>query len=247
MSIYHRPASIEKALQIMSLEPCVPLAGGTDFYPARVGKPIKEKVLDLTGIHSLRGIEKKEKGIWMGALTTWTDVMHANLPLAFQGLQQASRTIGGVQTQNAGTLCGNLCNASPAADSSPNLMALEALVELKSMRGTRRLNLHEFTLGNRKTAKAPDELVTGIFVPHQSKKAIGAFEKLGARKYLVISIVMTAVVVEWNKNQRIEKIHEVTGKFSFSSAKMTASFLGTFHFAHSNQVHPRIQTPSCAE
>ena len=179
MSSYHRPTTTEEALEILSQESCIPLAGGTDFYPARVGKPIQENVMDLTGIRSLRGIEKKAEGIWMGALTTWTDVMHADLPKAFRGLQQASKTIGGVQTQNAGTLCGNLCNASPAADSAPNLMALEALVELQSMRGIRRLNLHEFILGNRKTAKAPDELVTGIFVPHPSIKAVGAFEKLG--------------------------------------------------------------------
>ncbi len=220
MSSYHRPTTTEEALEILSQESCIPLAGGTDFYPARVGKPIQENVMDLTGIRSLRGIEKKAEGIWMGALTTWTDVMHADLPKAFRGLQQASKTIGGVQTQNAGTLCGNLCNASPAADSAPNLMALEALVELQSMRGIRRLNLHEFILGNRKTAKAPDELVTGIFVPHPSIKAVGAFEKLGARKYLVISIVMTAVVVEWNENQRIEKIRIAVGACSDKALRL---------------------------
>ena len=141
MFSYHRPASTEEALSILSREACVPLAGGTDFYPARVGKPIQENVMDLTGIRSLRCIEERPEGIWIGALTTWTDVMHADLPEAFQGLQQASRTIGGVQTQNAGTLCGNLCNASPAADSVPNLMALEAQVELESVRGSRRLDL----------------------------------------------------------------------------------------------------------
>ena len=211
MFSYHRPASTEEALSILSREACVPLAGGTDFYPARVGKPIQENVMDLTRIQSLRGIEERAEGIWMGALTTWTDVMHADLPEAFQGLQQASRTIGGVQTQNAGTLCGNLCNASPAADSVPNLMALEAQVELESVRGSRKLDLQEFILGNRKTAKADDELVTGLLIPKPSANAFGAFEKLGARKYLVISIVMTGVVAEWNEDQRIGKIRIAVG------------------------------------
>ena len=82
MFSYHRPASTEEALSILSREACVPLAGGTDFYPARVGKPIQENVMDLTGIRSLRGIEERAEGIWMGALTTWTDVMHADLPEA---------------------------------------------------------------------------------------------------------------------------------------------------------------------
>ena len=80
MFSYHRPASTEEALSILSREACVPLAGGTDFYPARVGKPIQENVMDLTGIRSLRGIEERAEGIWMGALTTWTDVIHADLP-----------------------------------------------------------------------------------------------------------------------------------------------------------------------
>ena len=71
MFSYHRPASTEEALSILSREACVPLAGGTDFYPARVGKPIQENVMDLTGIRSLRGIEERAEGIWMGALTTW--------------------------------------------------------------------------------------------------------------------------------------------------------------------------------
>ena len=220
MFSYHRPASTEEALSILSREACVPLAGGTDFYPARVGKPIQENVIDLTGIRSLRGIEERAEGIWMGALTTWTDVMHADLPEAFQGLQQASRTIGGVQTQNAGTLCGNLCNASPAADSVPNLMALEAQVELESVRGSRRLDLQEFILGNRKTAKADDELVTGLLIPKPSANAFGAFEKLGARRYLVISIVMTGVVAEWNEDQRIGKIRIAVGSCSDKSIRL---------------------------
>ena len=91
------------------------------------------------------------------------------------------------------------------ADSVPNLMALEAQVELESVRGSRRLDLQEFILGNRKTAKADDELVTGLLIPKPSANAFGAFEKLGARKYLVISIVMTGVVAEWNEDQRIGK------------------------------------------
>ncbi|GIR31352.1 MAG: hypothetical protein CM15mP45_06480 [Deltaproteobacteria bacterium] len=106
MFSYHRPASTEEALSILSREACVPLAGGTDFYPARVGKPIQENVMDLTGIRSSGVLKREQRESGWVALTTWTDVMHADLPEAFQGLQQASRTIGGVQTQNAGTLCG---------------------------------------------------------------------------------------------------------------------------------------------
>ena len=195
---YFRPDNLEDALAALDEHPRIMLAGGTDFFPARVGKSIMDNVLDLTGIPQLRAIQQTVEGFQLGALTTWTDIVEAKLPPAFDGLKQAAKTIGGVQTQNAGTLCGNICNASPAADSVPNLLALEAEVQLQSVRETRVLPLEEFILGNRKTAKKEDELISGIFIPHPAEKALGNFEKLGTRAYLVISIVMVGVVAELN-------------------------------------------------
>ncbi len=125
---YYRPDNLNDGLVALSEYPWTLLAGGTDFYPARVGKHLNEKVMDLTGIRELRSIRETGVEIHLGALTTWTDVVKAKLPRAFDGLKKAVKTIGGVQTQNAGTICGNICNASPAADSVPNLMALDAKV-----------------------------------------------------------------------------------------------------------------------
>ena len=122
---YYRPDNLNDGLAALSENSWTLLAGGTDFYPARVGKHLNEKVMDLTGIRELRSIRETEDQIYIGALTTWTDIVNAKLPAAFEGLRKASKTIGGVQTQNAGTICGNICNASPAADSVPNLMALD--------------------------------------------------------------------------------------------------------------------------
>ena len=114
---YYRPDNLNDGLVALSENSWTLLAGGTDFYPARVGKYLNEKVMDLTGIRELRSIRETEDQIYIGALTTWTDIVKANLPVAFEGLRKASKTIGGVQTQNAGTICGNICNASPAAAS----------------------------------------------------------------------------------------------------------------------------------
>ncbi len=211
---YFRPDKLEDALVALSEYPLTLLAGGTDFYPARVGKPITEKVLDLTGIQGLRSIQQTDEGFSLGALTTWTDIIQAELPSAFDGLKKAAKTIGGIQTQNAGTLCGNICNASPAADSVPNLIALDAKVELKSMQGIRTLSLEEFILGNRKTAKKQDELVSNIFVPHPGENAFGNFEKLGTRAYLVISIVMVGVVAELNEQDEILNLKVAVGACS---------------------------------
>lgn len=196
MAGYQRPAHLSEALAALAQAPRVIVAGGTDFYPSRVGRPLDDDVLDITGLSELRAVRDEGAQWRIPALATWTDVIEAALPPCFHGLQLAAREVGGVQIQNAGTVCGNLCNASPAADGVPNLLALDAEIDLASVAGTRRLPLASFITGNRKTARRPDELVTGILVPKPAREARSTFLKLGARKYLVISIVMVGAVVE---------------------------------------------------
>ncbi|MCM0021488.1 MAG: FAD binding domain-containing protein [Tagaea sp.] len=194
MASWTRPSTLSGALAALAEKPRVLLAGGTDFYPARVGKPLDDDVLDVTAIEGLDAISRGRDGWRISARVTWSDLIAADLPPEFDALKAAAREIGGVQIQNAGTLAGNICNASPAADGVPPLLALDASVELASLRGTRVLKLAEFVLGNRKTARHADELVTAILVP--DRPARSAFLKLGSRKYLVISIVMVAANVE---------------------------------------------------
>ncbi|MFM8799857.1 MAG: FAD binding domain-containing protein [Tagaea sp.] len=194
MGGWTRPSTLSQALAALAERPLVPLAGGTDFYPARVGKPIDDDVLDVTGIAELARISRDGEGWRIPARVTWSDLIAADLPPAFDALKAAAREVGGVQIQNAGTLVGNLCNASPAADGVPPLLALDASVELASLRGTRFLPVSAFVLGNRRTARAPDELVVGVRVPDRPSRS--AFLKLGARKYLVISIAMVAANIE---------------------------------------------------
>ena len=193
---YLQPSALDDALAALATRRWTVLAGGTDFYAARVGRPVREAILDISRLVPLRGIAR-DAGVWrIGALTTWTDVLRQPLPALFGALQQAAREVGGVQTQNAGTVAGNLCNASPAADGVPALMALSAEVELASTRGLRRLPLTQFITGNRTTQRQPDELVTAILVPARSDRARSIFLKLGARRYLVISIAMAAVTLD---------------------------------------------------
>src|SRR5262245_29272355 len=115
MADYLRPTHLDEALQALA-RPHTVLAGGTDFYSARVGRAIDEDVLDITAIGALRGISAGVNGWRMGATTTWRELLDTSLPSLFDGLKQAAREVGGGQIQNAGTLAGNLCNASPAAD-----------------------------------------------------------------------------------------------------------------------------------
>ncbi len=101
-----------------------------------------------------------------------------------------------MQIQNSGTLAGNLCNASPAADGVPALLALDAKVEIASAKARRALPLEQFILGPRRTALRSNELMSALVIPKPRHEARSDFLKLGARKYLVISIAMVASVLE---------------------------------------------------
>ena len=196
MGVYLRPQELEQALDALRTGGLSIVAGGTDFYPARVGQPLDDDILDISAIGGLRAIEDRGDHWRLGALTTWTDVATADLPPCFDGLKLAAREVGGVQIQNAGTLCGNICNASPAADGAPNLMVLDAVVVLASTKDERIVPLSEFITGNRATVRRSDEMLVALIVPKPAPDARSAFLKLGARRYQVISIVMVALFIE---------------------------------------------------
>lgn len=199
MERYAQPTSVEEATELLAADAWVMLAGGTDFYPGLGEGPVAGPVLDISRIDALRGISRDEDnaGWRIGALATWTQLVRADfLPAAFDCLKQAALEVGSVQIQNRATIVGNICNASPAADGVPALLVLEAQVELTSIHATRRLGLSEFLQGNRQTARRRDEIVTGVFIPDNAAQGSSVFFKLGARRYLVISIAMVAARIE---------------------------------------------------
>ncbi len=221
------PSRLEEALAWVAQAACLPLAGGTDIYPARVGRVIERPLLDLSRLEALRGVAEwvdAEGGRWLriGALETWSALRRAALPVGCEALAQAAAEVGGVQIQNQGTIGGNLCNASPAADGVPVLLALDAQVELCSLRGTRRLPLEQFVLGNRKTALAADELLTAIHLPLGSARARSQFLKLGHRRYLVISIAMVAVRLDFDAQDRVSSCAIAIGACSAVAQRQPA-------------------------
>lgn len=197
------------------------LAGGTDFYPALGERLPAGNVIDISSVREMRGISFEPDWIRIGALTTWTDVVRTPLPCCFDGLKAAAREIGSVQIQNRGTVAGNLCNASPAADGVPPLLALDAEVELSSANETRRMPLDRFITGNRKTAKRLGEILTSILVPRSVDDAASSFLKLGARRYLVISISMVAVVLQADQARRIAQARVAIGSCSAVARRLT--------------------------
>jgi CO/xanthine dehydrogenase FAD-binding subunit len=205
------------------------LAGGTDFYPALGGSEPAEDVLDINGLDELRGIFETGSHIVIGARTTWSEVIRHDLPPAFDALKAAAREVGSVQIQNMASVAGNLCNASPAADGVPALMILDAQIELRSAGGARLLGLEEFIRGNRRTALRRDELLTAIRIPKEAVGGASAFEKLGARRYLVISIAMAAARMSLGADGLVDGAAVAVGACSAAAlrlASLESSLLG---------------------
>jgi CO/xanthine dehydrogenase FAD-binding subunit len=200
---YFQPQHLHEALAIAHEQPCLILSGGTDVFPAHATKPVTAPVLDLSRVSGLRHITETETEWVIGAGTTWTDIISAKLPPAFDALKLASREVGSIQIQNRGTVIGNLCNASPAADGAPPLMILNAEITLANHFGQRRIPLDQFILGNRRTAREADEIAVSLHIPKSSANGRSTFLKLGARKYLVISIAMVAARITTNAQNTI--------------------------------------------
>ena len=228
--MYHAPDDLNDALRTLSEAGGKVIAGGTDVYPSSQQGQTPPSFLDVTRISGLRDISQSDKGVRIGAAVTWTDVIRADLPPAFVALKQAAREVGSVQIQNAGTIAGNLCNASTAADGVPPLLALDASVELESKdRGPRRLPLSDFITGVRETELANDELLTAILIPSPPVEMKSAFEKLGSRRYLVISITMTAALVSCDNTGNVTEARIAVGACSPVAQRLPeleASLLG---------------------
>ena len=222
---YHRPRTLADALAALSTN--APhdfriLAGGTDIYPAHAGRPLPRHIIDVSAIAEMQAIVASDKTVRIGGGVSWTQIARAKLPPAFQALQQAARQIGSVQVQNRGTIAGNLCNASPAADGIPPLLILDAEVELASATGVRRMPLADFVTGYRSTALQKGEILSSVIVSAPPATDRSAFVKLGARKYLVISIVMAAAMIRKDAAGTIQLARVAVGSASATALRLPA-------------------------
>lgn len=228
MGAYHRPNDLDTALRLRAATGARPLAGGTDLFPADAADTAwggagldGADLLDLAGLTELSRIVRHGGRIEIGALVTWADAAAADLPPWFDALRAAAGQVGGAQIQNRGTIAGNLCNASPAADGVPPLLALDAVLRLAGAGRTRELPLADFIRGNRRTALAPDELLTHVILPEPPPEARSVFLKLGARRYLVISIAMVALTMTLDDTGRIGDVRVALGACSAVAQRLS--------------------------
>ncbi len=199
--MYYRPDKINDALYSLSKEKLTIAAGCTDLLPSTQQENLGNNILDISGIKSLRHISFENGFRKIGSGVTWTDLVENNeLPKCYDMLKECSLQIGSKQIQNLGTIGGNLCNASPAADGVPCFLSLDASIELLSVNGKRVLKLEDFIKGSRKTELQNNEILSAILIPKEAEIGRSSFLKLGARKYLVISIAMIACKLNLKKD-----------------------------------------------
>jgi CO/xanthine dehydrogenase FAD-binding subunit len=185
----HSPEDLAAALQLRAQHPgATILAGGTDLMVTLPQSPPRE-VINIWGCSELGGVTETEGtgAVRIGSLTTWTQLMrHAAIP---EVLQECARTVGAAQIQNRGTVGGNIMNASPAGDSLPLWLVLDAELELASIRGRRRVQAAQFWTRYRTTAIQPDELLVAVHIqPDHSDHMI--YRKVGTRLAQSISKVV---------------------------------------------------------
>ena len=220
---YASPSNLHDAVETLANGEWKLLSGGTDYYPGLGDQLPHGNILDISKLEGLREIRLQADGSWsIGACATWTDVIKADLPAAFDGLKLAAREVGSIQIQNRATVVGNICNASPAADGVPPLLSLNASIVLSSKQGSRTVPLSDFIQGNRKIDLLEGELVTEVVIPESSAEGLSHFIKLGARKYLVISVSMVAARISTDKQNTI-----VDAAISVGSCSLVAKRLAS--------------------
>jgi CO/xanthine dehydrogenase FAD-binding subunit len=151
-------------------------------------------VIALHGVAELRGWEQIDGRLVLGPGLTYTEMLQEPLAGLLPALAQAARTVGSPQIRNAGTLGGNLGTGSPAGDTLPVLIALDAVVELASASGTRRVPVHEFCQGPKLTDRRPDEVIVAVHAP--VLQGPQEFLKVGTRNAMVISVASVALVTD---------------------------------------------------
>ena len=200
---YYRVKTLDEALELIDkLDDFKVIAGGTDLVmDLRIGRYKPRNIVDISNIRELDYIVDEGDKIRIGALTKLQEILESPIvKTKAPVLAEAIYQMASWQIRNIATIGGNLCNASPAADTAPPLMVLEAQLKLASKTGTRTVPITEFFLGPRKTVLKKNELLTEIIIPYE--KDVGAsMIKLGRRNSFTLSVVAVAALVKVEDNK----------------------------------------------
>lgn len=204
---YVRPTSLDELLALVNSHGSAArlLGGGTDLIVRlRKGHELPKIVIDLKRVEALRAdVGRIDSGLRIGARTVMTDIIeHEDVRRHFPVLVEATTVVGSIQIRNRATLVGNICNASPAADTAPALLIYGAGVNLTGSGGTRRVPLHEFFTGPGRTVLRHGEIVESIDLPFPPASAGAGFERLTRRQGVDLAIVSVCCMVNPPGNVR---------------------------------------------
>jgi CO/xanthine dehydrogenase FAD-binding subunit len=221
----HSPTSLDEAYALLADGAAWrPLAGGTDLLVQITGElgPAPERVLDLWRLDELRGIERRDGVLELGALTTYSELRRSpEVAAALPELGAAAATIGAAQIQNRGTIGGNIANASPAGDTLPLLMATDAEIVVGGPRGERTVAARDFFPAYRRTARADDELILRVRIPLSEGRSV-RFRKVGTRRAQAISKVVMALA--WRaEGERWHDVRLALGSVAATPVRATAT------------------------
>jgi CO/xanthine dehydrogenase FAD-binding subunit len=193
------PRSLDEALRLKAERPdAVPIQGGTDvMVELNFDRARPAALLNLNEVPELRGWSRENGTFRLGSGLTYTEAMTLAEPL--RALAEASRTVGGPQIRNRGTIGGNLGTASPAGDALPPLLVYGAEAEVASANGSRRLPLQDYLVGPKRNALGEDELIVAVHVPAPGSRQ--TFMKIGPRNAMVIAVVSLAMCVDEEREE----------------------------------------------
>ncbi|MEI0493086.1 FAD binding domain-containing protein [Brachyspira intermedia] len=260
MAVTLKAKNINEALDFRASNDSVIFAGGTDLMVehlrgsnliAKFDKPI----LFINDIDELKGIKEDENNIIIGALTTFDEIIKSDLTP--QVLKDSASGIAGPPIRNIATIGGNICNASPSADSLPSLYAMDAILVLKSKNSQREVKIKDFITGVSKTILKNDEILTHIIIPKKDYK-YSFYRKIGTRKANALSkLAICALVCKENDKYRfkisfctlgitITRDESIEEKYIVSDVKEWKNNIKSIQEAYSSIMNPRNSARSTA-
>ena len=260
MAVTLKAKNINEALDFRASNDSVIFAGGTDLMVehlrgsnliAKFDKPI----LFINDIDELKGIKEDENNIIIGALTTFDEIIKSDLTP--QVLKDSASGIAGPPIRNIATIGGNICNASPSADSLPSLYAMDAVLVLKSKNSQREVKIKDFITGVSKTILKNDEILTHIIIPKKDYK-YSFYRKIGTRKANALSkLAICALVCKENDKYRfkisfctlgitITRDESIEEKYIVSDVKEWKNNIKSIQEAYSSIMNPRNSARSTA-
>jgi CO/xanthine dehydrogenase FAD-binding subunit len=222
---FYGPKTVEEALNILSEkgDGCKIIAGGTDLIPAlRNEEILPDCVLNILEIDELKGISEENDTIRIGPITTFTEIIQSQvikryLPL----LVEAASSVGGPTIRNRGTIGGNICNGSPAADVLPALVALGAQLELQSRDSEKRIiPIAEAVEAPYRTRLKSNELLVAILIKKLPPGTRYAFEKLASRNAMARAYMNISIILNLDDEGKLTLVRIVPGALEAVSRRI---------------------------